>query len=44
MRNEGVSALLNLILPLGQPGSCCKSVLQEGSGMKEGESGETPWL
>lgn len=44
MRNEGVSALLNLILPLGQPGSCCKSVLQEWSGMKESESGETPWL
>lgn len=44
MRNEGVSALLNLILPLGQPGSCCKSVLQEWSGMKESESRETPWL
>lgn len=44
MRNEGVSALLNPIVPLGQPGSYCKSVLPEGRGMKEGECGEAPWL
>lgn len=39
MRNEGVSALLEIILSSGQHGICSKSVLHEGSGMKEAESG-----
>lgn len=39
MRNEGVSALLEIILASGQHGVCCKSVLHEGSGMKEAEFG-----
>jgi len=32
VRNEGLSALLAVILSSGQHGTCCKSVLQDGSG------------
>lgn len=45
MRNEGVSASLEIILSSGQHGICCESVLHEGSGMKEAASGENAsWL